>query len=105
MLGQMEGGLEHMRGCSSKNGAGGDEGSFGKDGGMCGDVRANKGCWADRGGKERLWYIKGTMPCSTSLSILSIQSTCFRHILGVRGAHVEGDLFEGLDFWKEFFLP
>ena len=44
------------------------------------------------------------MPCSAPFSILNAQSTCLRKIMGMRGAHVEGGPFEGLDFWKEFFL-
>ena len=103
----MEEGLEHRRGCSSGNGVGRDEGGVGADGGMCGktgDVQADKGYWADRGGKGRLWYVKGITPCSTPFSILSTQNTCFRQILAVRGVHMEGGPFEGLDFWKEFFV-
>ena len=37
------------------------------------------------------------MPCSAPFSILSAQSTCFRRISGMQGAHVEGGPFEGLD--------
>ena len=49
-------------------------------------------------------YVKGIVPCSAPFSILNAQSTCFRQILGMRGAHVEGGPLEGLDFKKEFFL-
>ena len=38
MLGRMEGGLEHRRGYSSRNGAGGDEGGVGADRGVCGRI-------------------------------------------------------------------
>ena len=58
----------------------------------------------DRGGKERLSYVKGTVPCSAPFSILRAQSTYFKQISGMHNAHVEGGPFEGLDFWKEFFL-
>ena len=44
------------------------------------------------------------MPCSAPFSMLSARSTCFRQISGMHDAHVEGGPFEGLDFWKEFFL-
>ena len=36
MFGWMEGGLEHRRGCSSRNGARRDEGGIGADKGVCG---------------------------------------------------------------------
>ena len=49
-------------------------------------------------------YVKGKVPCSASFSILSPQSTCFRQISGMQGAHVEDGPFEGLDFEKEFLL-
>ena len=52
----------------------------------------------------RLSYVKGTVPCLALFSILSAQSTCFRQNPSMRGAYVEGGPFEGLDFWKEFFL-
>ena len=42
----------------------------------------------DRGGKGTLSYVKGTVPCSALFSISSAQSTCFRQIPGMRGAHV-----------------
>ena len=58
----------------------------------------------DEGGKGRLLYVKGTVPCSAPFSILSAQSMCSRQILGMRGARIQGGPFEDLDSWKEFFL-
>ena len=103
----MEGGLEHREGIQAETGQEGTRPVLGQTGGVCGgtgDVRADYGCWADRRGKGRLLYVKGTMPCSTPFSILSTQSTYFRQIPGMWGAHVEGGPFKGLDFWKEIFL-
>ena len=50
MLGQMEEGLEHMRGYSSGNKVGGDEGGVGPNGG---------GVWRDWGCSSRLGVLGG----------------------------------------------